>query len=102
MWDIFGRRLSKAQWKRWKKYYLDEIEKFRNKEYIGPYIARGRRGHSGPDGLTGPPGPPGPPGQDAPRREYVPPSMGRDPNVTLDTSALEQSFKKLGESMEKV
>ena len=101
LWDIFGRRLSKAQWKKWKKYYLDEIEKFRNNEYIGPYIARGRRGHRGQDGLVGPPGPPGPPGQDAFRREYVPPSVGKDPNVTLDTSALEQSFKKLGESMEK-
>ena len=100
LWDIFGRRLSKAQWKKWKRYYLDEIEKFRNKEYIGPYIARGRRGHRGQDGLVGPPGPPGPPGQDAFRRENVPPSMGKDPNVTLDTSALEQSFKKLGESME--
>ena len=102
LWDIFGRRLSKAQWKKWKKYYLDEIEKFKNKEYIGPYIARGRRGHRGQDGLVGPPGPPGPPGQDASRREYIPPSVGKDPNVTLDTSALEQSFKKLGESMEKV
>ena len=102
LWDIFGRRLSKAQWKKWRKHYLDEIKKYRNKGYIGPYIARGRRGHRGMDGLIGPPGPPGPPGQDAPRREYVPPTMGRDPNVTLDTSALEQSFKKLRESMEKV
>ena len=38
LWDIFGRRLSKAQWKKWKRYYLDEIEKFRNREYIGKRI----------------------------------------------------------------
>ena len=104
LWDIFGRRLSKAQWKKWRKHYLDEIDRYKNHKYLGPFIARGRRGHRGEqglEGLMGPQGPPGPPGQDAPRGEYFP-SAARDPNVTLDTSALEQSFKKLGESMEKV
>ena len=77
----------------------------KNQEYLGPFIARGRRGHRGEqglEGLMGPQGPPGPPGQDAPGGEYFPSAAARDPNVTLDTSALEQSFKKLGESMEKV
>ena len=63
LWDIFGRRFSKAEWKKWRKHYLDEIEKYRNKEYLGPFIARGRRRHrreQGLEGLMGPPGPPGP------------------------------------------
>ena len=105
LWDIFGRRLSKAQWKKWRRHYLDEIERYKNQEYLGPFIARGRRGHRGEqglEGLMGPQGPPGPPGEDAPRGECFPSTATRDPNVTLDTSALEQSFKKLGESMEKV
>ena len=77
----------------------------KGKKIEGPYIARGKMGRRGKRGLRGYKGPPGPPGQPImvpDRRPDVQQALARDPNVTLDTSALEQSFKELGKSMEKV
>ena len=99
MWDIYGTRITKPEWERWKRKHLMRLLKGKQK---GPYIARGHRGNRGRKGSKGSPGPPGPPIMIPDRRADIPEVPGRDPNVTLDTTALEQSFKELGKSMEKV
>ena len=103
MWDIYGTRITREEWEDWKRKHLMSL--LRGKKIEGPYIARGKMGHRGKRGLRGHKGPPGPPGQPImvpDRRPDVQQAPARDPNVTLDTSALEQSFKELGKSMEKV
>ena len=106
MWDIYGTRITKPEWERWKRKHLMSLLK--GKKIRGPYIARGHRGHrghrgeKGKKGSVGLAGPPGPPIMIPERRGDPPEGPGRDPNVTLDTTALEQSFKELGKSMEKV
>ena len=108
MWDMFGNKITKKQWEAWKKMHMKSLANKKIESMPGPYIARGRRGHRGQKGTEGPPGPPGPQGPPGmteklvtERREY-PIGTKPDPNVTLDTSALENSFRALGDSMTKV
>ena len=109
MWDFMGNRVSKKQFEEWAKLHLKKLRDKRLSDLPGPYLARGRRGHRGYEGDKGPMGPPGPPGPQGPpgppgypeniQREGVPRG---EPNVTIDMSPLDQTFRDLGDSMREV
>ena len=81
MWDIYGTRITKPEWERWKRKHLMRLLKGKQK---GPYIARGhrgnrgRKGRKGSKGSPGPPGPPGPPIMIPDRRGDPLEGQGRD------------------------
>ena len=111
MWDVMGNKITKKQFETWKKIHLEGLRNKRLSSLPGPYLVRGRRGHRGARGIKGTPGPPGPPGPSGPPGPIGPTSQNvggtrmvppQDGNVTLDTSALEHSFKELGDSMKQV
>ena len=60
MWDIYGTRITKPEWERWKRKHLMSLLK--GKRIRGPYIARGNRGHRGHRGKKGKKGSVGPTG----------------------------------------
>ena len=109
MWDFLGNKISRKQFETWAKWHLQQLKDKRLLDLQGPYLARGRRGHrghKGKDGLQGPPGPQGPQGPPGQTniQEGIPPGGSKqvDPNITIDMSPLDQTFRDLGDSMKEV